>query len=253
MIGATLLALSVAGPNGLAQSGGTSAATQRSEFEAISVHKVDPHAADNSARSSMSSFPTNLFAVRSVPLPFLMQLAYNLDSQDNISAMPGWMETQEYDVTAKVEGDEQLSYEQMRPMLQRLLEERFHLVVHRGTRMESGFALVVAKGGPKLEASKGDGKPFAQILSNRLDVRQMDAEHIAGVLAHRAGQSVVDRTGLKGTYDFTLSYAPANDVGSSLPDFFTALQEQLGLKLESRKVPVDFLIIDHVDREPTEN
>jgi uncharacterized protein (TIGR03435 family) len=64
---------------------------------------------------------------------------------------------------------------------------------------------------------------------------------------------VVDRTGLTGTYDFTLSYAPANDPNSSLPDFFTALQEQLGLKLQPQKIPVDFLVIDHTDRVPTEN
>jgi uncharacterized protein (TIGR03435 family) len=81
----------------------------------------------------------------------------------------------------------------------------------------------------------------------------MDAEHIAGILAHRAGQPVVDKTGLTGTYDFTLSYAPANEPNSSLADFFTALQEQLGLKLESQKVPVNFLVIDHVDKIPTEN
>jgi uncharacterized protein (TIGR03435 family) len=83
-----------------------------------------------------------------------------------------------------------------------------------------------------------------------MDATHMDAEHIAGVLAHRAGQPVVDKTGLTGTYDFTLSYAPANDANSSLPDFFTALQEQLGLKLQPEKLPVDFLVIDRVDKVP---
>ncbi|WP_158788582.1 TIGR03435 family protein [Granulicella sp. L46] len=250
---ATLLALFAVMPFVFAQSAAPSAATLQPEFEAVSIHLVDPHAAENPSRSSLSSFPTNLFTMRGVPLTFLIQLAYNIESADYISAMPGWMESQEYHVSAKVEGDQQLTLEQMRPMLQRLLEQRFHLVFHRETKMTAGFELIVAKGGPKLQPSKNNSKPSAQLLSNRLDVGHMNAEHIAGVLAHRAGQPVVDKTGLTGNYDFTLSYAPANDSNSSLPDFFTALQEQLGLKLESQKVPVNFLVIDHVDKIPTEN
>jgi uncharacterized protein (TIGR03435 family) len=236
-----------------AQSAASSATAPQSEFEAVSIHMVDPHAAEDASRSSISSFPTNLFTMRGVPLTFLVQFAYNIESADYIAAMPGWMESQEYDVSAKVEGDQQLTPEQMRPMLQRLLNQRFHLAFHRETKMTSGFELIIAKGGPKVQPSKDTGKPFAQILSNRLDVGHMDAQHIAGVLAHRAGQPVVDKTGLIGNYDFTLSYAPANGPNSNLPDFFTALQEQLGLKLESQKVPVDFLVIDHVDKIPTEN
>jgi uncharacterized protein (TIGR03435 family) len=163
------------------------------------------------------------------------------------------MDSQEYDISAKVEGERQLTLEQMRPMLRSLLEERFHFAAHHEARMVSGFALVVVKGGVTLEPSKVDGKPFAQMLPSSTDVRHLDTERIAGVLAHRVGQPVVDKTGLSGKYDFKLSYAPANDPNSNLPDFFTALQEQLGLKLQPEKVPVDFLVIDHVDKIPTEN
>jgi len=236
-----------------AQGAATSAVALQPEFEAVSIHMVDPHTAEDPSRSSMSSFPTNLFTMTSAPLTFLIQFAYKIDRQEYISAMPGWMESQEYDVSAKVEGDQQLTLEQMRPMLQRLLEQRFHLVFHRETRTTSGFELIVAKGGPNLQLSKANSKPSAQMLLNHLDATHMDTGHFAGVLAHRAGQPVVDKTGLTGIYDFTLSYSPANDPNSSLPDFFTALQEQLGLKLESHKVPVEFLVIDHVDRIPTEN
>lgn len=236
-----------------AQSAAVSATAVQPEFEAVSIHMVDPHTAEDPSRSSLSSFPTNLLTMKSAPLTFLIQFAYKIESQDYISSLPGWMESQEYDVSAKVEGDQQLTLEQMRPMLQRLLEQRFHLACHRETRMISGFDLIVGKGGPKLQPSKGNTKPSAQMLPNRMDVRHMDAEHIAGVLAHRAGQPVVDKTGLTGVYDFTVSYAPANDPKSDLPDFFTALQEQLGLRLESHKVPVEFLVIDHVDKIPTEN
>jgi uncharacterized protein (TIGR03435 family) len=223
------------------------------EFEAVSIHMVDPNTVENPSRSSKSSFPTNLFTMKSAPLTFLIQFAYNIDRQEYISAMPDWMESQAYDVSAKVEGDRQLTLEQMRPMLQRLLEQRFHLVFHRETKLTSGFELIAAKGGPKLQPSKDDSKPSAQMLPNRLDATHMDIAHFAGILAHRADQPAVDKTGLTGIYDFKLSYAPANDPNSNLPDFFTALQEQLGLKLESRKVPVEFLVIDHVDKIPTEN
>jgi len=252
LFGATVMGLFAGMPVGLAQRAATQV-TPGSGFEAVSVHLVDPRVADDPSRSSLSSFPTNLFTMRGVPLTFLIQLAYNVESADYISGMPGWMETQEYDVSAKVEGDRQLTLEQMRPMLQRLLADRFDFKFHRETKMTSGFELTVAKGGPKLHASEGDGKPFAQILSNRLDVGHMDAGHIAGMLAHRAGEPVVDKTGLTGDYDFTLSYAPANDPNSSLPDFFTALQEQLGLRLESRKVPVEIVVVDQVEKVPTQN
>jgi uncharacterized protein (TIGR03435 family) len=226
---------------------------QQREFEAVSIHMVDPQEADSPSRSSMSSFPTNLFTIKSAPLTFLIQFAYNIDRQEYISAAPGWMESQEYDVSAKVEGDRQLTLEQMRPMLQRLLEQRFHLVFHRETKITSGFALIVVKGGPKLQLSKDDSKPSAQMLPNRLDATHMDTGHFASIIAHRVDQPVVDKTGLTATYDYTLSYAPANDPNSNLPDIFTAVQEQLGLKLVPQKVPVEFLVIDHLDRIPTDN
>jgi uncharacterized protein (TIGR03435 family) len=81
----------------------------------------------------------------------------------------------------------------------------------------------------------------------------MDMAHFVPILSHPVGYPVVDKTGITGNYDIKLSYAPANDPNSNLPDLFTALQEQLGLKLESQKVPVEILVIDHVDRIPTEN
>ena len=236
-----------------AQGAVVSATATKPGFEAVSIYMVDPQAAENPSRGFMSSFPTNHFTMRSVPLTFLIQFAYKIDRQEYISASPDWMESQEYDVSAKVEGDQQLTLEQMRPMLQRLLESRFHFVSHRETRMVSGFALLVAKGGPRLQPSKDRTHLSAQMLSNGLDATHMGVAQFADVLAHRAGQPIVDKTGLTGFYDFKLSYSPGNDPNSTLPDFFTAIQEQLGLKLEPQKLPVEFLIIDHVDKIPTDN
>jgi uncharacterized protein (TIGR03435 family) len=93
----------------------------------------------------------------------------------------------------------------------------------------------------------------AQILPNHLDGWGIAIDGFAGILAGAAGAPGIDKTGLTGSYDITLKYAPQSDPNSSLPSIFTAIQEQLGLKLEPAKVPVDYLIIDHVDRVPTEN
>ena len=240
-----------------AQRDAASSPAPQSEFEVVSIHRANPHRINDQENGrglfSMSSFPTNRLTINNSPLAFLVQIAYNIDSQEHLSAMPSWMESQEYDFSAKADGDQQLTLEQMRPLLQHLLEQRFHLASHQEIKFMSGFALVLAKGGSKLQSSTGDGKPFAQLLPNRIDVKHMDGEHIAGVLAHRAGQPIVDETGLVGNYDFRLSFASLDDATSNLPDFFIALQQQLGLKLESRRVPVDFLVIDHVDKIPTDN
>ena len=94
LFGATVMGLFAGMPVGLAQRAATQV-TPGSGFEAVSVHLVDPRVADDPSRSSLSSFPTNLFTMRGVPLTFLIQLAYNVESADYISGMPGWMETQE--------------------------------------------------------------------------------------------------------------------------------------------------------------
>lgn len=93
----------------------------------------------------------------------------------------------------------------------------------------------------------------AEILPNRLDAWGITIDGLAGILAGPAGAAVIDKTGLTGSYDITLKYAPESDPNSSLPSIFTAIQEQLGLKLEPAKVPVGYLVIDHVDRVPAEN
>ena len=199
-----------------------------------------------------STFPTSRFIGHRVTLEILISLAYGVEPK-YIQGEPDWLDSQQYSIEAKVEGDQELTYEQMQPLLQHLLEQRFHLTTHRVTKPSSGFALIVAKSGPKLTPAKEGVTPHAQMLSNGMQAYNVDTGHFAQILSHPAGGPVVDKTGIAGNYDIKLSYAPANDSNSSLPSLFTALQEQLGLKLESQKVPVDYLIIDHVERTPTEN
>ena len=138
-------------------------------------------------------------------------------------------------------------------MLRALLEERFKLTTHRETKESQGYALVVAKGGPKLKpasASPGQNAVYPGGLQG--------AVSRSGLARLRhwpdpSGRPVIDKTGIQGNYDIQLTYARDGTTDSSRPSIFTAIQEQLGLKLESQKIPIEMLVIDRCDRVPTEN
>jgi uncharacterized protein (TIGR03435 family) len=238
-----------------------SAPAQQPEFEVASVRMVDPHSATDILRGigqfSVSTYPTTRFFMHNTSLDILIASAYGIDAL-YIQNDPDWTHSQGYDIDATVEGERPLTHEEIEPLLQNLLQQRFHLSVHHEMKTASGFVLVVAKGGPKLQPAKEGAQPHdypfhAALLPNRLDAWGISIDTLAQLLAHPAGQPVVDKTGLTGTYDIVLKFATANDPDSNLPDIFTALQEQLGLKLVPQKVPVDLLVIDHVDKIPTDN
>lgn len=186
-----------------------------------------------------------------VSLDVLIGMAYGIDSR-RISGRPGWADSTLYDVIAKPEGSGGLSYEQSRPMLQQLLADRLKLAVHREKKPTPGYALVVAKGGPKLTKSAGESDK-RYILPRGLRCDNATLDLLAGMLVRPAGRPVVDKTGITGNYDIELRYAPEGSGDTTLPSVFTALQEQLGLKLEAEKVEVEMVVIDHVERVPTEN
>ena len=234
----------------------SSPATPPASFEVASVRLASPVTPEEMVRgagkSPVSAFPTNLFTARKLTLPLLVSMAYGVDSRYILNS-PDWFDTQNYDVEARVEGGQKLTYDEMKPLLQHLLEERFGLVTHWTTKPSEGYELVVAKNGPKLVKSKVQVAFGGYLLTNGMDFRDCSMICLAGMLTHPIGYPVVDKTGISGTYDIKMSYAPANKPDSNLPDIFTALQEQLGLKLERAKVPVQYLVIDHVNRTPAEN
>jgi uncharacterized protein (TIGR03435 family) len=169
---------------------------------------------------------------------------------------PAWLRTEGYDIVAKIDSTPTVSLEQLRPMLQRMLTDRFQLKFRRETQELPRYALVVAKNGPKLKENAGaEGPPL--LISGDAAISTMTcinvstaylAKALENQFAFQFGRTVVDLTGLKGSFDFTLSWTrdQATDaLGSSL---FTALQEQLGLKLESQKGPVDTIYIDSIER-----
>lgn len=146
-------------------------------------------------------------------------------------------------------------------MLRQLLTERFHVAVHPGTRQVSGYILVVAKGGSKLKPAKDAapqghqvGQPYVNSdFPGYIRGRGADLNEIATQLSAQVRAPVVDQAGISGVYDVDLQFAREEDRDSNLPDFFTAVEQQLGLKLQPQKVTVNTLLVDHADSEPTPN
>ena len=141
-------------------------------------------------------------------------------------------------------------------MLQALLAERFHLKIHYEQRDLPSYALVVGKSGSKLKQSAADDKPSSFVKSSGAGTLHMEVvgrglEVLARQLSITAGRPVSDRTGLTGNYTFQLDWLPENrptPPDSDTPNLFTALREQLGLRLEPISAPVKMLVIDHVER-----
>lgn len=218
-----------------------------------------------------------------LPVKILIMYAYNV-MNFQISGGTGWIDSERYDIEAKIDEAtisalKKLPWEeesdQRRRMMQSLLAERFKLKVSHSSKELPIYALVVAKNGPKLTKSAAspavsgnrDPNHTMSIRSGEITATRIPMSEFAEQLARHVGRNVVDKTGLEGIYDFTLhwtpepqglaagppdSQLPAAPLDSSGPSIFIALQEQLGLKLESQKGPVETLIIESVER-PSEN
>lgn len=178
---------------------------------------------------------------------------------EQVSGGPSWLSSDHYDISAKAEGEGTLTKEQARQMLQALLEDRFQLKIHRETKEVPVYALVVGKNGPKLKETSADapGNNFVRGSSAGLhmEATRGTMEQLARQLSTTAGRPVIDRTGLTGYYAYTLDWIPASrtpEPDSDTPSMVTAIQEQLGLKLERSKGPFEMLIVDRAEK-PTEN
>jgi uncharacterized protein (TIGR03435 family) len=234
---------------------GRGAAQQAQKFEVASVRIMQDREKLPTAQQMYYMSPSGAaqFTVRNVTLGYLIGWAFKVGGlAQPITRRPAWMDSTYYEVTAKPEGDVGLSYDELRPLVQGLLQERFHLTYHMETRKAKGYALVVANGGPKLTPTKGAAK-HAYLMEGRLDAANAPVSDMAMMLGAPLGQAVVDETGIKGNYDMTLKFAEMDATDSGLPSIFTAVEEQLGLKLVGQMVTVQTFVIDHVDRVPTEN
>lgn len=219
-----------------------------STFEVASIRPVP---ADQVGYVSTSPYGLPRFWAKNFSITLLISLAYGMDTK-YVIGQPKDLDSTVFDIEAKSQGDVPLDYKHLQPLLQKLLEQRFGLKLHRETRYESGFALVVANHGVKLKkAVKGERTAF--ITPDQLRGIDVPLTTIASLVSHAVHQPVVDKTGISGNYDVTLTYAPEDSTDSSSPSIYTALKEQLGLELHAEKVPVEMLVIDSVNKMPTEN
>jgi uncharacterized protein (TIGR03435 family) len=246
-LAATFLIITTLAPNCISAQP-QAAPTPPPAFEVATVRPSPP----NHGYTSISPFGSDRFTAANASLSYLIQLAYSIDARNQLSGAPDWLDSEFFDINAEAADGAHLSYEQLQPLLQQLLQQRFHLVAHRETRNLPGYTLIVAKSTPKLRITKG-GAPYGYIFAGKLRLQNSDIDSLAGALVSPVGRPVVNKTGIQGNYDIKLDYAADGDTNSNLPSIFTALQEQLGLKLDSQKVPVQMLIIDHIDKTPTEN
>ena len=187
-------------------------------------------------------------------LPGLLMTAYQVEPWQ-ISGGPAWLDTDRFNIVANAPGAGSPTAQQVRLMLRTFLADRFQLKVHREMREGPVFALVLDKRGPKLKRSTSADSSFT--LGGGRTVQMTFQKSTTGFLALQLsnsgglGREVVDKTGLTGDYDFKLEWAAGadgNPPDSNEPGLFTALQEQLGLKLEPRKAPLEMLVIDHAEK-----
>jgi uncharacterized protein (TIGR03435 family) len=198
------------------------------------------------------------YIAQNAPLRLIMTVAYSVTDRQ-IAGGPDWMNTDRYDITAKA--DRRCTVEELHAMLARLLEERFQLKIRREKREMSIWALMVDKGGPKLtehDAADLDHPPFGAgpgPNGRGTTGKNVSMNYFAFMLSRLLDRNVADRTGLTKNYDLAIDFIrdiPGRAAPQDGPSIFTALKEQLGLKLESAKGPVEFLVIEKAER-PTGN
>jgi uncharacterized protein (TIGR03435 family) len=204
------------------------------------------------------------YIATNVPVKVMIELMYHLNDRQ-VSGGPGWLDTDLFDIEAKADAPHNV--DDLHTMFQNLLVDRFNLKFHKETRTLPAYELVVDKSGPKLKENLNPETfdiPIRGAGRGKIAATHCSMSYLAWNLALRLDQPVIDQTGLGKFYDFSLEWAPELPPGApgggadaglpaaTGPDLFTAVREQLGLKLESHKGPVEVMVIDHIEK-PSEN
>jgi uncharacterized protein (TIGR03435 family) len=222
-------------------------------FDIVSVKEVQPNPGEISNWNSTG----NGFTARTTVENFV-QNAWKFVLADQVVGLPGWAKSENFEFVGKMDPDTFANFrklpsdqqsEQWSRMMQSILTERFQMQAHSETRPMSAYALVIAKGGSRLKpgvpGKYGWGAGPGSITSHSLAMPTL-----SDLLSSSLGRVVVDRTSLSGVYDVSLTWSPDDQRGQSDngPSLFTALEEQLGLRLESSRLPVPVLVIDHIEK-----
>jgi len=251
-----LAALTIAAPAQLAHKGPAANIALSKTLPPFDVVSISVNNADDQ-QFNMSTGTDHIRATN-VPLLMLIEFAYDVKA-DQIAGLSGPVDSARFDIEAKVVPQDgsapKLTDPQLIAMLIPLLADRFHLKAHLEPRTKPVYDLVVAKGGPKIKLSQDEitgnswninGEDTMKVLTSQ-NARMSD---LADALSDEAGRKVIDKTGLTGHADITLKWSDdvaAEQGGPDVISIFTAVEEQLGLKLEPSKGPVDTLVIDHAE------
>jgi uncharacterized protein (TIGR03435 family) len=242
------------------------AANANPAFEVATIKPSDP-----ASRGQIVTLRGNEVITTNATVRDLINLAYWLHPKQ-VTGGPPWMESAKYDMAGKPDAPGQPNVDQMKVMIQKLLADRFQLKFHWEKRELPAYAVRITKAGAKIIRSQDDPKGLPGFYFGRaasgtaLTFRNSPMSQVTAVLQNFLDKPVVDQSGLSEKYDFTLTFTldpaqavrlggaplPAADNPDAAPDVFAAFQQQLGLKLESTKAPVDVMVIDKVEK-PSEN
>jgi uncharacterized protein (TIGR03435 family) len=242
-------------------------AQSRPTFDAFEVATIKPAALDGPQGRWIRMESANRFVAHNHAVRTLVAAAYDL-APEAISGGPSWVDSDRWEILAKTPGAVRPTPDEQMAMLRRLLSDRFTLSFHRESRVFAIFALTVAPGGPRLKETTisadatPEGPPLVAFSLSptvvRLPARYLSMAEFASLLQRSPlDRPVIDRTGLTGRYDFDLEFAPDESLwggvlprpeNSDKPSLIRAMQEQLGLNLESTRGAVNSIVIDHVDR-----
>lgn len=224
------------------------------QFEVAAISPANP------SRPNMRFMfgPGGTFDGAGLTLRFLIEQAYGVrDSQ--ISGGPNWIDIEKFDIRAKADG-ELFGPENFRAPLQKLLADRFQLKVHKGSKEMKAYQLVVAKNGPKFKESTDEASKIrrGQVANGTIEGPSITMAQLVEHLAHSLERVIADRTNLPGRYQIKLEWDPSGfqdeaspSAESSRASIFSALQSQLGLKLEVHKGPVDTIVVDQASKPST--
>ena len=238
---------------GIASAWSQTAQAPDTAFDVASIKPARPDARGYSIRP----FPGRLSA-ENVTLKLLIAEAYHV--YDFQISGPKWMDSDRYDLEAKIAGDAPPSKTQLRAMLQRLLADRFGLSVRRESKEMSVYMLEAGKGESKLQPTKHPDSPVMFRVFQRRQITGENAplEHLTDALTWLLGKPVLDRTGLEGSFDYKIEWSPDEmqlrsqeaplETDGNAPSLAAALQQQVGLKLVSKKGPVDLIVVEKAER-----
>jgi uncharacterized protein (TIGR03435 family) len=222
------------------------------QFEVATVKRSPPPTGDR-INMNLGNIRNGKLTLENATLSDCLKFAYGLNSDAQLSG-PAWIGSKEFLFDVVAVTPQGSTREQNLANLQKLLTERLKIASHHESREMSYLALVVAKGGPKLKPAAADPAPSGPSMAGKVINHQMTMRTLSLLLSRFEKQTVLEMTGLEGAYEVSLTWVPDGSAADDdRPTLYTALPQQLGLKLEPRKGPVDVLVIDSAEKIPAEN